>query len=148
MANFSFCAQIIFCVSVRGHSETFAIFFHCSRKGGLSLLVPHRRYLAVFGGIWRYLAVFGGIWRYLAVFGGIWRYLAVFGGIWRYLAVFGGIWRYLAVFGGIWRYLAVFGGIWRYLAVFGGIWYLCVLCVMSAEWLYTVVGIYQHNGHK
>ena len=80
--------------------------------------------------------------------GGIWRYLAVFGGIWRYLAVFGGIWRYLAVFGGIWRYLAVFGGIWRYLAVFGGIWYLCVLCVMSAEWLYTVVGIYQHNGHK
>ena len=68
-------------------------------KGGLSLLVPHRRYLAVFGGIWRYLAVFGGIWRYLAVFGGIWRYLAVFGGIWRYLAVFGGIWRYLAVFG-------------------------------------------------
>ena len=90
----------------------------------------------------------GGIWRYLAVFGGIWRYLAVFGGIWRYLAVFGGIWRYLAVFGGIWRYLAVFGGIWRYLAVFGGIWYLCVLCVMSAEWLYTVVGIYQHNGHK
>ena len=97
-------------------------------EGGLSLLVPHRRYLAVFGGIWRYLAVFGGIWRYLAVFGGIWRYLAVFGGIWRYLAVF--------------------GGIWRYLAVFGGIWYLCVLCVMSAEWLYTVVGIYQHNGHK
>ena len=80
-----------------------------SREGGLSLLVPHRRYLAVFGGIWRYLAVFGGIWRYLAVFGGIWRYLAVFGGIWRYLAVFGGIWRYLAVFGGIWRYLAVFG---------------------------------------
>ena len=73
---------------------------------------------------------------------------AVFGGIWRYLAVFGGIWRYLAVFGGIWRYLAVFGGIWRYLAVFGGIWYLCVLCGMSAEWLYTVVGIYQHNGHK
>ena len=69
------------------------------RVGGLSLLVPHRRYLAVFGGIWRYLAVFGGIWRYLAVFGGIWRYLAVFGGIWRYLAVFGGIWRYLAVFG-------------------------------------------------
>ena len=67
--------------------------------------------------------------------------LAVFGGIWRYLAVFGGIWRYLAVFGGIWRYLAVFGGIWRYLAVFGGIWYLCVLCVMSAERLYTVVGI-------
>ena len=83
-----------------------------------------------------------------AVFGGIRRYSAVFGGIWRYLAVFGGIWRYLAVFGGIWRYLAVFGGIWRYLAVFGGIWYLCVLCVMSAEWLYTVVGIYQHNGHK
>ena len=60
---------------------------------------------------------------------------------WRYLAVFGGIWRYLAVFGGIWRYLAVFGGIWRYLAVFGGIWYLCVLCVMSAERLYTVGGI-------
>ena len=58
-------------------------------KGGLSLLVPHWRYLAVFGGVWRYLAVFGGIWRYLAVFGGIWRYLAVFGGIWRYLAVFG-----------------------------------------------------------
>ena len=100
-------------------------------KGGLSLLVPHRRYLAVFGGIWRYLAVFGGIWRYLAVFGGIWRYLAVFGGIWRYLAVFGGIWRYLAVFGGIWRYLAVFGGIWRYLAVFGGIWrYLVFVCFM------------------
>ena len=48
-------------------------------KGGLSLLVPHRRYLAVFGGIGRYWAVFGGIWRYLAVFGGIWRYLAVFG---------------------------------------------------------------------
>ena len=91
---------------------------HRTLQGGLSLLVPHRRYLAVFGGIWRYLAVFGGIWRYLAVFGGIWRYLAVF------------------------------GGIWRYLAVFGGIWYLCVLCVMSAEWLYTVVGIYQHNGHK
>ena len=32
MANFSFCAQIIFCVSVRGHSETSANFFHCSRK--------------------------------------------------------------------------------------------------------------------
>ena len=30
-----------------------------SNEGGLSLLVPHRRYLAVFGGIWRYLAVFG-----------------------------------------------------------------------------------------
>ena len=107
-----------------------------AHKGGLSLLVPHQRYLAVFGGIWRYLAVFGGIWRYLAVFGGIWRYLAVFGGIWRYLAVFGGIWRYLAVFGGIWRYLAVFGGIWRYLAVFGGIWRY--LAVFGGIWRYLV----------
>ena len=117
-------------------------------QGGLSLLVPHRRYLAVFGGIWRYLAVFGGIWRYLAVFGGIWRYLAVFGGIWRYLAVFGGIWRYLAVFGGIWRYLAVFGGIWRYLAVFG----ICVFyascqlsgCIRSSVYI-SITAI---NDHK
>ena len=59
--------------------------------GGLSLLVPHRRYL---GAIWRYLAVFGGIWRYLAVFGGIGRYWAVLGGIGRYWAVLGGIGRY------------------------------------------------------
>ena len=50
--------------------------------------------------------------------------------------------------GGIWRYWAVLGGIGRYWAVLGGIWYLCVLCVMSAERLYTVVNIYQHNGHK
>ena len=60
-----------------------------AKKGGLSLLVPHRRYLAVFGGIWRYLAVFGGIGRYWAVLGGIGRYWAVLGGIGRYLAVFG-----------------------------------------------------------
>ena len=50
-------------------------------SGGLSLLVPHRRYLAVFGGIWRYLAVLGGIGRYWAVLGGIGRYWAVLGGI-------------------------------------------------------------------
>ena len=95
-----------------------------------------------------YRAIFEGGYHCWYRIGGIWRYLAVFGGIWRYWAVLGGIWRYLAVLGGIGRYWAVLGGIWRYLAVFGGIWYLCVLCVMSAEWLYTVVGIYQHNGHK
>ena len=95
-------------------------------EGGLSLLVPHQRYLAVFGGIGRYWAVLGGIGRYWAVLGGIGRYWAVLGGIGRYWAVLGGIGRYWAVLGGIGRYWAVLGGIGRYWAVFG-------ICVFYAS---------------